>query len=63
MAEAFANMVHTMVFICEWNGREQLFKDLTYSIERQLAKGEIPCVQPFHCHAYVIPSELKVKIA
>jgi protein O-GlcNAc transferase len=48
-AEALANLAHSLVFICDWNTREEDFAKLSQMLAVQLADADaLPSVQPFH---------------
>lgn len=61
--EAFANLVHSMQCICDWRDREVLFSRLEKEVERDLALGKLPSVQPFHAMTYPFTSGLALKIS
>lgn len=61
--EAFANLVHSMQSICDWRDREVLFLRLEKEVERDLALGKLPSVQPFHAMTYPFTSGLALKIS
>jgi protein O-GlcNAc transferase len=47
--DAFANLVHSLMFICDWSTRSEDFARLSELIQRQLqVDGHLPSVQPFH---------------
>ncbi|KAJ0393390.1 hypothetical protein ATCC90586_012241 [Pythium insidiosum] len=51
--DAFANYFHSMVFICDWQSREEDLKRLMAFVDAQLAvDNTLPSVQPFHALVY-----------
>ncbi|DAZ95244.1 TPA: hypothetical protein N0F65_002356 [Lagenidium giganteum] len=51
--DAFANYFHSMVFICDWQTREEDFRRLCTFLDAQLAADNVlPSVQPFHALVY-----------
>lgn len=61
--EAFANLVHSMQCICDWRDRDVLFLRLEKEVERDLALGKLPSVQPFHAMTYPFAPGLALKIS
>eukprot|EP00743_Colponemidia_sp_Colp-15_P004671 GILK01005033.1.p1 GENE.GILK01005033.1~~GILK01005033.1.p1 ORF type:complete len:1026 (-),score=121.59 GILK01005033.1:209-3286(-) len=61
--DAFSNMVHSLIFICDWENREENFDQLTKYISHQLATGLTPSVQPFHALVYPLAPSDKLLIA
>lgn len=56
--DAFSNLVHSLVFICDWSNRSEDFRKLDEMTQQQLqTPGQLPSVQPFH--ALVYPVTLK----
>lgn len=51
--DAFANLVHSLVFICDWRTRDLDFRKLSDVLRAQMASSHaLPCVQPFHALVY-----------
>jgi tetratricopeptide (TPR) repeat protein len=49
--------------VCDWTDRPALFKRLEVEIQRDLAAGKLPPVQPFHAMAYPVSAELALAIS
>eukprot|EP00210_Caulerpa_lentillifera_P007056 g6750.t1 len=62
-SEAFANLVHSLQCICDWQERDALFFRLENEVRRDLAKGRLPPVQPFHAMAYPFTPDLTLEIS
>eukprot|EP00850_Spirogloea_muscicola_P021471 SM000250S08729 [mRNA] locus=s250:111942:120200:- [translate_table: standard] len=52
--EATCNLLHTLQCVCDWEDREEKFKDLESVVKRQMEIDVLPSVQPFHAIAYPI---------
>ena len=55
--EAFCNYIHTLVFVCDWNTREEDFARLSQVTQMELLAcslkpSAVPSVQPFHALIY-----------
>lgn len=51
--DAFANLVHSLVFICDWKTRELDFRKLSEMLRSQMSRDNVlPSVQPFHALVY-----------
>lgn len=61
--EAFANLVHSLQCVCDWADRPALFTRLDTETRRELAKGRLPPVQPFHAMAYPFSADLALAIS
>lgn len=56
--DAFANYFHAMVFICDWQSRDEDFRKLEQFVDAQLAMDRVlPSVQPFHALVYPLPMQ------
>ena len=58
MPDAYANLVHSLMCVCEWGHRTELFVWLDALLRAQMRHGQMPSVQPFHAMAYPLDSEL-----
>lgn len=54
---------HSLQCVCDWTDRPALFKRLEVEIQRDLAAGKLPPVQPFHAMAYPVSAELALAIS
>lgn len=61
--EAFANMAHSLQCVCDWSDRSALFQQLEREVQRDIAAGKLPSVQPFHAMAYPVSSQLALAIS
>lgn len=51
--DAFANYFHAMMFICDWQSRDEDLRRLLAFLDAQLAVDKVlPSVQPFHALVY-----------
>ncbi|KAJ1565273.1 hypothetical protein HK096_003699, partial [Nowakowskiella sp. JEL0078] len=50
--EAFCNLVNSLLFVCDWNGREENLKKVYDIVKQQLNEGKLPTVLPFHTFTY-----------
>ncbi|KAL1523648.1 hypothetical protein AB1Y20_018583 [Prymnesium parvum] len=50
--EALCNLVHTYQFISDWSEHTSNMRALEHCLDRQLAEGQCPSMQPFHAFMY-----------
>ncbi|KAJ1550598.1 hypothetical protein HK096_006053, partial [Nowakowskiella sp. JEL0078] len=50
--EAFCNLVYSLLFVCDWDGREENLRKVYDIVKRQLNEEKIPTVLPFHTFTY-----------
>ncbi|KAJ4762338.1 UDP-N-acetylglucosamine--peptide N-acetylglucosaminyltransferase 110 kDa subunit [Rhynchospora pubera] len=62
-AEATCNILHTLQCVCDWENRDQLFREVEDIIRRQIQNNILPSVQPFHAIAYPIDPILALEIS
>lgn len=64
LPEAIANLVHTLVFTCDWRTREEDFARLSQMVVLQLTNPSmLPSVQPFHALVYPLSLAELLQIA
>ncbi|ERN10036.1 hypothetical protein AMTRI_Chr06g194830 [Amborella trichopoda] len=61
--EATCNLLHTLQCVCNWEDRENQFKEVEAIIRRQIQVSVLPSVQPFHAIAYPIDPILALEIS
>ena len=61
--EALANLIHTCQFLADWTQREPHMAIIEQVVDRQLAEGACPSVQPFHAFVYPLPHEKLLALA
>ncbi|KAL3931678.1 MAG: hypothetical protein SGPRY_001020 [Prymnesium sp.] len=52
--DALCNLVHTYQFVSDWSEHASNMKLLEHCLDRQLAEGQCPSMQPFHAFMYPI---------
>eukprot|EP01022_Parablepharisma_sp_SALTPOND_P000956 TRINITY_DN105330_c2_g1_i1.p1 TRINITY_DN105330_c2_g1~~TRINITY_DN105330_c2_g1_i1.p1 ORF type:complete len:692 (-),score=45.05 TRINITY_DN105330_c2_g1_i1:51-2126(-) len=62
-SDAFCNLLHSELFICDWSRREENFKLLRDHIYYQINNGITPSCQPFHALIYPLDSMDKLLLA
>ena len=62
-SDAFSNLLHSELFICDWRKREENFKLLHTHIYHQINDGVTPSCQPFHALIYPLDSKDKLDLA
>ena len=62
-SDAFCNLLHSELFICDWTRREENFKLLREHIYYQINNGITPSCQPFHALIYPLDSMDKLLLA
>jgi protein O-GlcNAc transferase len=62
-ADAFAQLVHSLQCVCDWEGRDGQFAALAAATRAQLDAGGLPAVQPFHAMAFPFPSDLVLDLS
>ena len=60
LPDALCTLIHTVQLTCEWTDHAANMRMLETCLDRQLADGVCPSMQPFHAFMYPIPL-LKVK--
>ena len=62
-AEAACSLFHSRQSICCWDDHKRRLAQLVRCISESLSQGALPCVQPFHCIAYPLPTDMVLNIA
>ena len=62
-AIAYSNLVHCLQTVCQWNDRDAVFAKCKQLIARQMAKGQVPSVQPHHALVYPLTGDEQLEIA
>eukprot|EP00698_Gefionella_okellyi_P025317 TRINITY_DN9239_c0_g1_i1.p1 TRINITY_DN9239_c0_g1~~TRINITY_DN9239_c0_g1_i1.p1 ORF type:complete len:943 (-),score=155.89 TRINITY_DN9239_c0_g1_i1:1066-3804(-) len=55
--DAFCNLLHCLQMICAWRDRDVMIGQLYDTINKQLAMGQAPSVQPHHALVYPLDRE------
>ncbi|KAJ3123283.1 hypothetical protein HK098_002071 [Nowakowskiella sp. JEL0407] len=59
--EAFCNLVNSLLFVCDWEKRDENLVRVQEIVRAQLSKGKIPTVLPFHTFTYSSLSAMMVR--
>ncbi len=62
-AIAYSNLVHCLQTVCQWDNRDAVFAKCKQLIARQMAKGQVPSVQPHHALVYPLTGDEQLEIA
>ena len=62
-AEASCSLFHSRLSICCWDDHKLHLTQLVRCVSESLIQGALPCVQPFHCIAYPLPTDMILIIA
>uniref|UniRef100_A0A7S1G9A1 protein O-GlcNAc transferase n=1 Tax=Bicosoecida sp. CB-2014 TaxID=1486930 RepID=A0A7S1G9A1_9STRA len=60
---AWCNLVHTLQTVCDWRDRDAIFQRTWELIHEQMARHEVPAVQPHHALAYPFSAAKQLEIA
>ena len=52
--DALCNLIHTYQFVSEWSDYSNNMRLIEHCLDRQLAEGACPSMQPFHAFMYPI---------
>jgi protein O-GlcNAc transferase len=62
-AIAYSNLVHCLQTVCQWENRDAVFAKCKQLIAQQMAKGQLPSVQPHHALVYPLSGDEQLEIA